>query len=373
MTDEQRDLSLAFLEHEKAAVREQLRVFMREHPPRLPAWMRLLGSFERTVYSPRFQFVSATLAILLVGGTGTAFAAQSALPGEPLYGVKVNIEEPIVGALATSPQAKANWSADLAARRLSEAEQLAVQNKLTPAAATTVASGFDQAAENFDVSVAQLATSSNNATAVATLASNMEASIAANTQVLSEIANAVPDSASALKPILASAEERTASLNSARTALDMTAAQTNSEQVKIAAQTALGNAESQISEAVSNSQSDSSSTSSATVLQVQEAQQQLDSGQQNLNQGNYGVALESLQAASVDASAAQLNISIGAQLGTSTNLGSEATGTSYIFPTSPATTSASTSTSVSATSSTSSVATTTSIHIFHIQRSSNRT
>lgn len=379
MTDERKDLSTnfptnlnaAFSENEKAVVREQLRAYMREHPARVPVWIRFLEAFQSSAYNPTFQLASATLALLLIGGTGTAFAAQGALPGEPLYGVKVNIEEPIAGAFVRSPQAQANWNAELASRRLSEAEQLAVRNKLTPEIATTVAGGFDQAAANFDASVAQLATSSSNAATVATIASNMEATLAANTQILSEIASSLPSSASTIEPILASVKERAVSLNSARTAMDETAAEANSEQVKLAAQSALGNAVDQIDQAMSNAQIAPSSTSSATA-QVQAAQQQLSSGQQDLDQGDYIAALENLQAASVEARAAQLNISIRSQLRTDTNLGPDASSTPYVFPISPTTTTAtssdSVSTSTSATSSTSTAATTSSIHIFRKQR-----
>ncbi len=375
MTDEKNDLLGALSGNERAAVREQLRVYMREHPARIPVWIRFLQSFERSVYNPSLQFAAATLAILLVGGTGTAFAAQGALPGDALYGVKVNIEEPILGAFATSPEAQANWSAELASRRLSEAEQLAVLNKLTPERATTVSSGFDQAAETFDASVAQLSTSTSNAAAVATIASNMEATLAANTQVLNEISNAVPNTASALKPIIANVEERTVSLNSARTAMDVTAAQTNSDQVQLAAQTALGNAAAQITQAISNTADASSSAASSTAsTQVAAAQAQYNSGKENLDQGNYIAALESLQAASVEARVVQLHVSLQSQLGTSTTLGSSTTDTSATFPLATTTSSVSNSTadssSTAATSSISTDATSSPIHIFR-KRTSN--
>src|SRR6185312_12009425 len=133
MTDEMRDHNDgAFSEHEKTYIRTELRDFMRKNPARAPFHLRLFDMIQRGVFSPGLQLASGSLALVLVAGTGTAFAAQGALPGSALYGVKVNIEEPLQGAFATSPVAKANWNTQLAARRLSEAVQLAAQNQLTP-------------------------------------------------------------------------------------------------------------------------------------------------------------------------------------------------------------------------------------------------
>lgn len=252
--------SRGLLGHEKAAIREELRVFARAHPARVPFSIRVLESLEHAIYSPRLQFATAALALVLVTGSGTAFAAQSALPGDALYGVKVNIEEPIMGSFATSPEAQANWNAQLAATRLSEAEQLAAQNKLTPAAAATIASGLNQATDNFDTSVAQIATSSDNAAIVATLASNMEATLSANTQVMSQIASSAPDTAATLQPILSSAQERTASLN-----IEVQAAQdaSTSTQIAIDAGTGLSTTSTSTASVVAI-ESDDATTSSAS-------------------------------------------------------------------------------------------------------------
>ncbi|MDR3571414.1 MAG: DUF5667 domain-containing protein [Candidatus Pacebacteria bacterium] len=320
MTNESQDQFAGLFEHEKAAIREELRVFMRQHPARAPLLLRFLDGFEAVVFNPRFQFATATLGLILITGSGTAFAAQNALPGDPLYGIKVNIEEPLMGAFATSPEAKANWNAQLAAIRLSEAERLAAQNKLTPAAASAIAGGLNQAAEGFDANVAELATSTQNAATVAALASTMEATLAANTQVMNEIASAVPEAAPALQPILSSVQERTLSLNTARASMDMAAAQADTQQAQSAAQSALTVAVSQVTEAASNAQHAPVASTSPAGIQVAQAQQELDSGRQNFNQGNYIAALENLQAATVNAHAAQLNLSISAQLGESAGI-----------------------------------------------------
>ncbi len=65
------------------------------------------------------------LAVLVVFvGAGTAYAAESALPGSPLYAVKININEKLQTTLAMNAQQKAQTHAALAHRRVEEAEAL---------------------------------------------------------------------------------------------------------------------------------------------------------------------------------------------------------------------------------------------------------
>jgi len=346
-TDQMRALS----EHEKAYIRSNLQDYIRSNPARAPFWIRAVDSFYTNVYSPRLQFAAASLVLVFVAGSGTAFAAQSALPGDALYGVKVNIEEPIQGSFATSAEAQANWNAQLASVRLSEAEQLAAQNKLTPSNASTIAGGLAQATENFDANVAQLATSSSdssNVVAAATAESNMETTLAANTEALSEIASSVPATAATLKPIIASVEERSVSLNSASAELDAAAGQGNVAQVKAAAQMQLSVAQGQLNQVTSSA---ASATSSVATPQAQAAAVAIQAGQANLDHGNYVAALETLQTATLEAREAQVNISVDQQLkGAGTTEVSTSTSTVATANTGTATSSAATSTQEDATS-----------------------
>lgn len=74
---------------------------------------------------------AAMLAVAVVASSaGVSYAAESALPGDTLYTVKVKINEPVVQALATTPQEKAHTAVKLAARRVDEAARLAAQGRL---------------------------------------------------------------------------------------------------------------------------------------------------------------------------------------------------------------------------------------------------
>lgn len=84
-----------------------------------------LEFFHRRIVAP------ALIAILILTGTGfTAYAAESALPGEFLYGVKVNVNEELYNTFLFSNAARLEWLSERAARRLEEANALAVAGTL---------------------------------------------------------------------------------------------------------------------------------------------------------------------------------------------------------------------------------------------------
>lgn len=64
----------------------------------------------------------------LIGGT-SAFAEKS-LPGDLLYWVKININEPAAGIFAFTKEEKTEWQEHLVERRLEEKAKLMQQNKL---------------------------------------------------------------------------------------------------------------------------------------------------------------------------------------------------------------------------------------------------
>ncbi len=111
--------------------------------------MPIASPYRISLFAPRIM-MPLFLLLLVVGG-GTAYAAQGSLPGNPLYAIKIHVNEPVQTALAFSPQAKAQINAQLAERRLQEAEILAQQGKLD---ATTTA----QLKNNFDAHIAQAST-----------------------------------------------------------------------------------------------------------------------------------------------------------------------------------------------------------------------
>ncbi len=137
-------------------------------------------------FNPRF---SISLAVLLVAGLsgGTAFAAQSALPGEPLYIVKVNVNEPLTVALATTPAAKAAVNAAIATTRLEEAETLASQGTLDATTTSVLADNFAAHAEAAQAGAVAVA-SSDPGTA-AQLGTTFRSTLAAHGAILAQLAS----------------------------------------------------------------------------------------------------------------------------------------------------------------------------------------
>lgn len=136
-------------------------------------------------FSPRFAVPIAI--VLLVGlSSGTAFAAQSALPGEPLYAIKINVNEKVATALATTPAAKASVNATIATTRLEEAESLASTGKLDATTTAELASNFAahaDAAQANTVAVAAVDPGS-----AAQLGTTFSSTLAAHSAILSQLA-----------------------------------------------------------------------------------------------------------------------------------------------------------------------------------------
>lgn len=128
--------------------------------------------------------VFAVIAVitLMVGG-GTSLAAESALPGDALYPIKVSVNEEVRGALTISDEAKARLAANLAERRLQEAATLAAEGKLTAEAQAEIESRFNAHVEKFEARANKLA-AKGRANAAAELSSNLEASLKAHSQIL---------------------------------------------------------------------------------------------------------------------------------------------------------------------------------------------
>lgn len=78
----------------------------------------------------KFMPILAILGLLMSGSV--SFAAENTVPGDVLYPVKVHVNETVRGAVAVTPQAKAQWDVRLVERRLEEVEKLAATPDALP-------------------------------------------------------------------------------------------------------------------------------------------------------------------------------------------------------------------------------------------------
>ena len=158
-------------------------------------------SFSNVTLS-RPLIAGGLIAVLLVGSTGVSYAAEDALPGEPLYAVKVAVVEPIQTALITEPVAKAQWQSELASRRLTEASTLAAQKKLATSTQEYIAQSVEQHVALAQEGADQLSSAGDD-TAALTVQSDLEAKLTAHADVLSALTPRLKASGDATTTVVA--------------------------------------------------------------------------------------------------------------------------------------------------------------------------
>jgi|GEM_PF-951268 len=173
---------------ERNRLRRTLEIHIEKHPVRNTAGERLIGYRSlllNFIQLPNYRMAIILMIALLLGG-GTSYAAESALPGDALYGVKVNLNENVRSALAVSPKAEATLQTELATRRLEEAEELAEKGKLTSALRSDIVKRFQKSSERAKTELTKMNTSSEK-TAVAELNVQTESSFNTHGYILKAI------------------------------------------------------------------------------------------------------------------------------------------------------------------------------------------
>ncbi|MBP6866540.1 MAG: hypothetical protein KBC12_03300 [Candidatus Pacebacteria bacterium] len=135
------------------------------------------------------RFVPVAVFVILVVFGGTSFAANFALPGEALYGMKVNVNEEMESWMALTPNANARFESVKVDRRLKEVEKLTVQKKkITPKAKAQVKENFAKNAEKIKQIVAEIE-ASGGAEEAAEVKAEFENKLEAHSVVLSKLAS----------------------------------------------------------------------------------------------------------------------------------------------------------------------------------------
>lgn len=85
----------------------------------------------------------ATILILLALGGGVSAIAETSLPGDVLYPIKVNVNEEVRAGLAFSNEADARFDIRRAERRLEEAHKLALKGEFNAEAKSKIEASFN--------------------------------------------------------------------------------------------------------------------------------------------------------------------------------------------------------------------------------------
>lgn len=101
-------------------------------------------------------FSALAIVFLIGGGVGTAFAAERALPGDPLYVLKLKVNDPIRLALVTDTKQKALLEVDLADKRLKEYAVVALDESVDTRTAALIAAAVSEHIEGAQVGIDQL-------------------------------------------------------------------------------------------------------------------------------------------------------------------------------------------------------------------------
>lgn len=103
----------------------------------------------------------STFLILLFSST-TVFASLGALPGDLLYGIKINITEKVPYFISFSSENRAKINSNNIDKRMLEFEKLADKGRLTKENTKTIENSIDQNLGRFDKNVQKIKQKNNN-------------------------------------------------------------------------------------------------------------------------------------------------------------------------------------------------------------------
>jgi ribosomal protein L33 len=155
---------------EKQIMFNRLNSFIEENPIQT-VWYKNIGNKIVSPFQDGFllhhkMLASAFVIVILVSATGgTSIVANSSVPGNLLYPVKINLNEKVETFTAISSEAKAVVEAKHINERLSEAEILSTQNKLNDIIKIQIETKFSQDLQNTMVRIDTLGTSGNTESA----------------------------------------------------------------------------------------------------------------------------------------------------------------------------------------------------------------
>lgn len=138
-------ITMSTAEHSR--LREHLSTYADMHPG-IQLLATTPSSFFMFMGSKRLATYAGMLSIVLISSTAVSLAAETTVPGDSLYSIKIHLNESFMSALAPSNEGQARLSARLAIRRADEVVQLETSGKLTEENSTYLSKEFSQEIKN---------------------------------------------------------------------------------------------------------------------------------------------------------------------------------------------------------------------------------
>ncbi len=169
-----------------------------KNSPGEPALSPFRFEFTLSVFQKKhlraFQYISIACLVLLLSGGGVGMAAIGTLPGNTLYGVKVNMLEPAKLFFKFSPESKAEYESSLAYQRLMEAETLAESGNLDDSKEEVLSSLLEHHTNSLNGYRGKFKENENSAKVDDEIVSGFETKVNAHMEKLDRIRNTESDS-----------------------------------------------------------------------------------------------------------------------------------------------------------------------------------
>lgn len=296
------------LKSEKESLKTSLESFIKTYPVRSLYEARPLFQSARLNQKLQPIMAIALLIALFVGG-GTSLAAENSLPGDPLYHVKVGINEEVRGWLSLSDTSKAGWTSKLEERRLEETESLATQGKLDTKTSTDIESRLDLYARAYS-DLSKKIKSKEGSKSSFEVNANLETTLRAHQQILTQISSEKEDAKVNIDRVLAKVNAQLGVVAEERTDVEAKISGESNSDLKTAAEAKMEEAKQNVLEArnlVAAFKSSLSVNSSAKAeAKIKLAEKVIAKGNGQFNNETYGRALVSFQQASSIAQEAKL-------------------------------------------------------------------
>ncbi len=177
---------------EKAVMKNRILSHLNLYPAGRPEEVRKVDSIRQHWWSTllpinnfKLKPMPIFIALVLLFSGGTSFAAESSIPGDSLYPVKIYVNEKVRSFLAVDSESQAKVDTLIAERRLDEAEKLAASAKLDAEARAKLEANFEKFADRVQARIEEL--EEKNPEKAAELSAQFETVLKAHAQILENI------------------------------------------------------------------------------------------------------------------------------------------------------------------------------------------